>query len=136
MKVCPRCQQEKEFVEFYRENTPGHGGYNTYCKQCVRENAKSRGHRLKIEIFEAYGGAICVNCGEDFPNVLALDHINDDGHLHRKAGLRGQQVYRMLKKQGWPPGYQVLCHNCNTLKAQYPNELEEYGRLRKEERGY
>jgi hypothetical protein len=37
-------------------------------------------------------------------------------------------VYRSLRNQGYPPGYQVLCHNCNWAKYAYgecPHQKEK-----------
>ncbi len=70
---------------------------------------------LKQEAFAHYG--MSCPCGESEPNRLALDHVDDNGHAHRLATrLSGVKLYSWLKTHGWPPGYQVLCHNCNILK--------------------
>ena len=72
---------------------------------------------LKRAAFEAYGGARCAVCGEDKLDRLALDHVNNDGHAHRMLTRRsGVKLYSHLKTCKWPPGFQVLCHNCNILK--------------------
>ena len=34
-----------------------------------------------------------------------------------KKGLSGFALYRYLQKNGHPPGYQVLCVNCNSAKS-------------------
>jgi hypothetical protein len=50
---------------------------------------------------------------------LSLDHINLDGGAHRREVSPGRKdwgghhLFRLLRRQGWPPGYQVLCMNCN-----------------------
>lgn len=70
---------------------------------------------LRDETFAAYGGACCACCGESQIQFLSLDHINGNGNKHRKetGNAGGHRFYRVLKKQGFPPGYQVLCMNCN-----------------------
>jgi len=62
-----------------------------------------------------YGGYKCACCGETEPKFLSIDHINNDGAKHkREFNLRtGDEVYRWLVKNGFPPGFQVLCMNCN-----------------------
>jgi hypothetical protein len=46
--------------------------------------------------------------------VLSLDHALQDKKLYpegaRVAG--GRKLWRWLKKHGWPPGFRVLCMNC------------------------
>lgn len=73
---------------------------------------------VKDAVFQAYGGYRCACCGVTDPVFLAIDHIAGDGsddrrRLRTKGGM-GQ--YWELKKRGFPPGYQVLCHNCNWAK--------------------
>lgn len=49
---------------------------------------------------------------------LSLDHIHNNGAAERRqisgaAKSAGMLFYGWLKKRGYPPGYQVLCMNCN-----------------------
>jgi hypothetical protein len=47
---------------------------------------------------------------------LTIDHINGGGRQHRlQAGVKGD-FYTWLKRNGFPPGFQVLCWNCNHAK--------------------
>lgn len=88
----------------------------TECSVC-REKKRVRLIRIKVETFSAYGGVVCACCGEKMLECLQLDHINNDGAVHRKANLHGTRIYRLLKKQGYPSGFQVLCANCNFAKG-------------------
>lgn len=76
-------------------------------------NEKTK-NKLRQEVVDAYGG-MCACCGEDDRRFLAIDHINRDGAEHRKAIGRpgGIPFYHWLRKNDYPPGFQVLCHNCN-----------------------
>ncbi len=71
--------------------------------------------RDRDETFRAYGGFKCVRCGEIDPDVLQIDHIDGGGTQHRKK-IGRQNIYTWLRQQHFPPGYQVLCANCNTKK--------------------
>ena len=63
-------------------------GLEVYCKDCKRDlNARTQ-RRLREDVLNAYGGPICINCGEDFFEVLVLDHIGDDGNVD-KFSTRG-----------------------------------------------
>lgn len=74
---------------------------------------------IKARVFEAYGGAVCACCGERNKKFLSLDHINNDGAAHRKKiGYRGGIGYYLdIVKNNFPPGFQILCYNCNMGKA-------------------
>lgn len=82
--------------------------------QAHREEKKEARHVLKIQVFNGYGGAFCRCCGEKEWEFLSIDHVNGDGSAHRKRlGIGGDAFYRWLKSQGYPPGFRVLCFNCN-----------------------
>jgi hypothetical protein len=72
--------------------------------------------KLKDAAYTAYGGYICRCCGETLVPFLSLDHINNDGANHRRS-VKRRNLYKWLKRQGYPPGFQVLCMNCNFGKA-------------------
>ena len=71
--------------------------------------------RIQAEIVEAYGGFKCACCGETEPMFLTIDHVNNDGAEHRRqiGAKPGSGFYQWLKSEGYPPGFQVLCMNCN-----------------------
>jgi hypothetical protein len=79
--------------------------------------------KLKAEVFSHYGDR-CACCGEVDPRFLTLDHVNGNGRAHRKSlGKNGVNpssyaVFYDIKKQGFPPGFQVLCFNCNCGRQQ------------------
>jgi len=76
--------------------------------------------RLRTELIAAYGGK-CACCGEAEPAFLQLDHVNGGGNKERlMSGGKGGGVLRRLRREGFPPGYQVLCANCNYAKAFNP----------------
>ena len=144
MKVCPKCKQHKDDNEFYKHKT---GKLNTYCKTCsaektrdwywklggrkisielkrkIRQNnpeldkEKLRlwGWNLKIDAIKRYGGK-CSCCGITEPKFLAIDHINGNGNTHRKE-IGHIRIGLWLKRNNYPAGFQVLCHNCNMAKA-------------------
>jgi hypothetical protein len=69
---------------------------------------------------------------------LTIDHINGGGRRHIKnicAGKskNGNVLYRWLKTHNFPPGFQVLCINCQWIKKDEKQECRnlkertEYG---------
>ena len=74
--------------------------------------------RMRLEMVEAFGGK-CVECREDDPLVLVLDHIENDAKDDRAQNKHkgGYKLYMHLRRNGWPKGrHQLLCHNCNFRK--------------------
>jgi hypothetical protein len=98
-------------VQWNKNNPERTKRYALAYQQRLRE-------RTKREVFEAYGGVICACCGEDNIGFLTIDHINNDGGgRNRGPSQNGSMLYHRLKKEGYPPGYQVLCYNCNIGRA-------------------
>lgn len=91
-----------------------------YCSKCRVQNSielKRRHTELKLKAFEMYGGVFCKCCGIDNPVFLTIDHINNDGNIHRRQDKQANNnMYRWLAKNNYPEGFQVLCWNCNMGK--------------------
>lgn len=69
--------------------------------------------RTKVEVLSHYspqGKLRCSwrGCKIVDPDMLSLDHINNDGHKDR---LSGRNMYVHCRKMGYPSGFQTLCHN-------------------------
>lgn len=94
------------------------------CHGCLKETnrkaANARHGRLRQAAFDAYG-TTCACCGEPDLRFLAIDHVDGDGASHRKLinASGSTSTYRWLAKNGYPPGFQPLCHNCNYAKHVY-----------------
>jgi hypothetical protein len=55
---------------------------------------------------------------------LAIDHIKGGGSKHRKEV---RHLYSWLRREGFPSGFRILCHNCNLARGVYgycPHERE------------
>jgi hypothetical protein len=58
----------------------------------------------------------CRCCGENEIAFLSIDHISGNGRKHRK-NIKSHDIYRWLKSNNFPNGYQILCMNCNFAKG-------------------
>ena len=81
------------------------------------------GLKAKAIAYYSDGTSKCVQCGYSNIDALCLDHINDDGAADRRrlkisgrGNGSGSRTYEALSRLGFPPGYQVLCANCNMIK--------------------
>jgi len=96
-------------------------GTKVHCEACLEDtNRRSREntHRLREAALAAYGGPVCACCGETKAVFLCLDHVNGGGNEHRRLlgkgrPRSGRPYYKWLRDRGYPPGFQVLCFNCN-----------------------
>lgn len=124
-KICALCKVEKPHSEFGKRNA--RKGFRPYCVDCnqikQRANYKinstvrakvQRGYRAKLRdaVLDAYGGK-CSCCGESQKLFLAVDHINNDGAEQRREFGKGDAIYRWIKRNSYPTGFQILCANCN-----------------------
>jgi hypothetical protein len=102
------------------ENCGNSAIVTTFCARCLATRdraANAYNHRLRTAAYAAYGGPICACCGETEPKFLSIDHVNDDGADHRREieskRTGSTKIYVWLKQNGYPPGFRVLCMNCN-----------------------
>ena len=79
--------------------------------RCAQEKRKRK--RIKLQAFNAYGGPICACCGITEICFLSLDHINGRPDERGPGKLGGLMLYKKLRREKWPPGFRVLCMNCN-----------------------
>lgn len=133
---CFHCAQPMDFDDV------------TLCKVCKerrreeyhadgdrrREVGRQRKRNLRMAAFYAYGGPVCACCGEDRYEFLTIDHVNGDGGKHRRRLKKKHgyvvEIYRWLKNNRYPKGFQVLCWNCNCAKAHFgqcPHQAERSG---------
>lgn len=128
-KKCTQCSQVKPLSEFVPDLKRTIGVRGT-CRECANKrwnkwNAlhpewrRQRYFRaqqsVKDAAYNAYGGYVCACCGESDPIFLTIDHVNNDGNAHRKE-IGKRVIYYWLKDHNYPPGFQILCWNCNRAK--------------------
>ena len=71
-----------------------------------------------MDVFKHYSGKEipeCACCGETEYSFLTIDHINPCGK--DRESRTGYYIYRYLRKNKYPEGYQILCYKCNHAKA-------------------
>lgn len=111
--TCGRNPSSNEITKF--------GKSSKQCNECRIKRAKQYqkvgkviNQDRKLKAFLRYGGIYCVCCGISNPVFLSLDHIENNGSKHRKTvGKRAANFYTWLEENNYPPGLQVMCHNCN-----------------------
>lgn len=84
-------------------------------KETLKINRKAKRYAERKAAIDHYGGS-CKCCGETVFGFLTIDHINGGGSAHRRS-INRYQIYRWLRKQGYPSGFQILCYNCNCAKG-------------------
>lgn len=95
-----------------------------------KRNAQRNRHRateyrriLRDAALQVYGGnpPSCACCGVAYPPFLCLDHVDGGGNRHRLSigGKTSSPIWKWLRDQGYPPGFRVLCWNCNAALAMF-----------------
>lgn len=132
-KMCSKCKENKSSEEFFRVHA-GSEKLRSWCKICnnkyrrihysinpipIRDQARSKGRKLRLDVLEAYGGK-CICCDITESQFLAIDHKDGSGYARRFIEGHGRKLYLWLKKHNFPKdNFQLLCHNCNFAKGAY-----------------
>jgi len=123
-RICKSCNCASVLRSYHENPQPTINRSAVWAKE---NRERSRQHKNESQrslrpyyrklALDHYGHS-CVCCGEAEEVFLEIDHINNDGALHRdtEKGLRGSRICQWLVKQGFPSGFQVLCRNCNFAK--------------------
>mgnify|MGYP000921627588 CR=1 FL=1 len=114
-RKCVSCARPTR--QAWRRNTPE-------GREWTRQ-ASIRAHRRHRSAVLDHYGRRCRCCGETNEAFLVIDHIDGGGNAHRrqlgKGKIAGSRLfYGWLHRNGFPPGFQVLCHNCNFAKSHHP----------------
>lgn len=87
-------------------------------KQHVAANDKQVRGLLRDAIFDKLGNK-CAHCACNDRRCLQIDHVNNDGYLHRKSKGRAHGSTRKYLREilhDVTGAYQILCANCNIIK--------------------
>ena len=104
----------------------------------IRNNAYGRARRLerRLMVLNHYsnGKNECDCCKEKEMAFLTLDHINNDGYVHRKESKNN--LYDWLISRNFPDGIRVLCFNCNSGRDKSPGKVcpHELKRMKKKKK--
>lgn len=100
-----------------------HRCYNRRYSPRDKERARNKGRQRRNLSLIAYSSSppFCKCCGEKEYKFLTIDHINGvSNRKHRnEIGRGGSALYSWLVRNNFPPGFQVLCYNCNCAKGHY-----------------
>lgn len=85
-------------------------------------------HRMKVLSHYSLGKPTCAKCGVTELRFLCLDHIRGEGKKHRdNIGVRGTKIFDWVVRNNFPPIFQILCWNCNTIKHREENQVDTKG---------
>ena len=72
--------------------------------------------RFKILDHYSNGTFRCAHCGISHIPFLTVDHILGRKILGHSRNTCPETLHRFLIKNQFPPGFQILCFNCNMIK--------------------
>lgn len=140
MKKCNSCKQDKPLSDYYpykhTKDYSSRDGHCHDCKKCMNDRvkrmrkekpveakarAKFYADACKMKVYAHYSDNKfeCKCCGEKEMVFLSIDHIDGGGTKHRKEQKisgGGYTLCRWIIRNGYPSGFQILCHNCNQAK--------------------
>ena len=133
MKLCPKCNTEKDETEFNSKNKK-RGTLQSFCKECNKEYHREHYKNNKQDYLEKarrndlinrnknhtkarvyFLQNPCIDCGETDPIVLQFDHINGN-KTHNVSNLL-RECYNWNKIQMEIDKCEVRCANCHLRKT-------------------
>lgn len=129
MKICSRCNHEKELTEFHFRNKTK-GTYKPWCKPCVKEydqeaykDGRKTGNSIEsrnairdrnLEYIKTYLMThSCVDCGTDDIRVLEFDHLSDK--VKNISYMRQSYSLENIKLE--VAKCDVVCANCHRIRT-------------------
>ena len=78
-----------------------------------------RRRKDRLDALNAYSEGVphCLHCGETQIEFLTLDHISGRKSMGHAKHIKGTPLYSRLRREGYPPGMQILCWNWNEIKG-------------------
>jgi len=100
-----REKHNRESIEYGRKHPERKNQINRRCYQ-----------KRKLVVLNHYSNntCACAFCGIKDIRVLSIDHVEGGGREHkRQTGYNS--IYDWLLQNHLPPGFQVLCMNCQFI---------------------
>src|SRR5574341_147772 len=112
MSWCPACALDKLDDDFSHYKSRKRA---SYCKeyQKVRQHKAHVERRYRVLSHYSGGEPACSCCGEKALEFLTIDHVDKNGTKLRNADNNHRYITYWLERFGYPPGFRVLCMNCN-----------------------
>lgn len=126
-RVCSMCGLKKpntsEFFQL-RSQKVHKLGLQSYCRACNSLRTKDQHAKRRVLVLQHYSGSLrpfCSCCGESHLEFLSIDHVDGGGGKMRREKIHGPASSFMLwlVRNNFPPGFRVLCHNCNLALGFY-----------------
>ena len=130
--ICKLCVAERRKARYAKDPEANRVSVNKWrsehredarkiVSKCYEKNkdkylpkAAARRRETRLACLRAYSADVrCAFCGEQHDQFLCLDHIDGGGTKHRDEVGTGSNFYRWIVENNYPPGFRVLCHNCN-----------------------
>lgn len=121
---CSKCKKWKPSIRFSKL----HGRPHSWCKSCVtaaddarpktsknRESVKRRHAELRANVIKKFD-AKCKTCGFSDARALQIDHVGGFGRQD-VARFPSATAYLKAVIEDGAGRYQLLCANCNMIKA-------------------
>jgi len=119
----------KATLRSYNTSAVGKARYKKFRdKPEVKAKRVNQREKLKLEVFSWYSkfhsnsDIPCCRCCKEssYIEFLQVDHVLGKKHLTKEEKkLSGTYLHKYLKEHEYPPGFQVLCANCNFAKGMY-----------------
>jgi hypothetical protein len=112
MKLCTKCNINKELTEFY-PRPDRQEKVQSYCKDCFNQYCTERWKQAKIESIE-YKGGKCIDCNGIFHYSIFEFHHRDPEQ--KDLNWRKLRMTSKSKREAELDKCDLLCANCHRLR--------------------
>lgn len=117
---CKECVKKRNSAYYQKNKEVLKGKVRAYAKanselvkRYHKKAAPIRQKKLKLAALNKVGMQ-CACCGESRFEFLSIDHVKNDGHIHRREISHGNLYHRVvMHNDDQRYELQTLCFNCN-----------------------
>lgn len=129
-RICYACKVEKDLETNFYTHPYGKGGYQGKCKKCIlaeRKDQYAKNPELKKQqvkelrqrnqqfIWDFYSTHPCVDCGENDPIVLELDHVRGKKLAGVSQLVHNTRSLKVIEDE--IAKCEVVCANCHRRRT-------------------
>lgn len=129
-RICSQCKEPKDLEKDFYRHPDCREGFNTKCKDCAKRAANDmyqdapqrildRVHKRRLRnrqfLWDYYKTHPCVDCDEDDPIVLEMDHVRGKKLGDVSKLVQNTRSLKVIEDE--IAKCEVVCSNCHKRRT-------------------